>query len=471
MNTERRLLISDATLKNGAGFTFREKLDTVRQIGRLGVDALELGTLPEGDKSAALLCRTAGALLDSCVLSLEVSDTAGADEAAAALSSAARPRLAVSLPLSTVQCEYIYHKKPSAMPQTVSALVSYARGLCRDVEFRALDAARAEDEVLASAVRAAVEAGAGTVTVCDTAGEILPDETAALIGRVRAAAGEGVTVGAECSDRLGLGVACALAAAAAGAGKICCAISKGAVPLTLFCDAVAARGAELGISCGVDRTVLGHTAGRILESAGRTGASAGSPFENGAGGLSGSAAVSADAGIGEVSEAVRKIGYELSEEDTVSVYEAFRRLAEKSGKEAFSDRELDAIVASGTAKVPATYKLVSYVINSGNTIASTAHISLERDGKKLTGFCVGDGPIDASFLAIEQIIGHHYELDDFQIQAVTEGREAMGDALVRLRSEGRLYSGKGLSTDIIGASIRAYVSALNKIAFEERSGG
>ena len=92
-----------------------------------------------------------------------------------------------------------------------------------------------------------------------------------------------------------------------------------------------------------------------------------------------------------------------------------------------------------------------------------------KGGKELRGLCAGDGPIDASFLAIEQIVGHHYELDDFQIQAVTEGREAMGETVVRLRSGGRIYSGRGISTDIIGSGIAAYVNALNKIAYEEEN--
>ena len=96
-----------------------------------------------------------------------------------------------------------------------------------------------------------------------------------------------------------------------------------------------------------------------------------------------------------------------------------------------------------------------------------ANVILEKDGSRFQGNCMGDGPIDAAFLAIEQIIGHHYELDDFQIQAVTEGREAMGSALVKLRAGGKLYSGNGISTDVIGASIRAYISALNKIVYEE----
>ncbi|MBR2189026.1 MAG: 2-isopropylmalate synthase, partial [Eubacterium sp.] len=141
------------------------------------------------------------------------------------------------------------------------------------------------------------------------------------------------------------------------------------------------------------------------------------------------------------------------------------RVAEK--KHFVGTRELDAIVASASLQVPSTYRIDNYVINSGNVITATANLLLDRNGEKLRGVGVGDGPIDAAFLAIEQIIGHHYELDDFQVQTVTEGRDAMGSALVKLRAGGRVYSGTGISTDIIGASIRAYISALNKIVYEE----
>ena len=145
--------------------------------------------------------------------------------------------------------------------------------------------------------------------------------------------------------------------------------------------------------------------------------------------------------------------------------EAFQRIAEK--KHFVGSRELEAIIASTALQVPSTYRIADYVVTAGGTIGAMANITLEKDGKRLGGVCAGDGPIDAAFLAIEQAIGHHYELDDFQIQTVSEGREAMGSALVKLRSGGRLYSGNGLSTDIIGSSIRAYVSALNKIVYEE----
>ena len=147
------------------------------------------------------------------------------------------------------------------------------------------------------------------------------------------------------------------------------------------------------------------------------------------------------------------------------VEEAFLRVANK--KHFVGTRELDAIIASTAMEVPATYQIVNYVINSGNVITATANLLLSRNGEEVRGVGIGDGPIDAAFQAIEQVIGHHYELDDFQIQTVTEGRDAMGSALVKLRAGGRVYSGNGISTDIIGASIRAYISALNKIVYEE----
>jgi len=164
---------------------------------------------------------------------------------------------------------------------------------------------------------------------------------------------------------------------------------------------------------------------------------------------------------------VQQLGYDLSEEDTQKVFDSFRQIAAK--KEQVSSKELDAIVASAAMQVPPTYQLETYVITSGNTISATAHIKLTKNGQPLEGVYIGDGSIDAAFLAIEKITGCHYELDDFQLQAVTEGREAMGQTVVKLRSGGKVYSGRGISTDIVGAGIHAYLSALNKIVYEEEA--
>jgi 2-isopropylmalate synthase len=169
--------------------------------------------------------------------------------------------------------------------------------------------------------------------------------------------------------------------------------------------------------------------------------------------------------LSAVSEAVKKLGYDLSDEETTKVYNAFMAIAGK--RETVSLKELDVIVASSAMQVPSTYKLDTYVITSGNTISATAHIKLTKNGAPVEGVYIGDGSIDAAFQAIEKITGCHYELDDFQLQAVTEGREAMGQTVVKLRSAGKVYSGRGISTDIVGAGIQAYLSALNKIIYEE----
>ena len=117
--------------------------------------------------------------------------------------------------------------------------------------------------------------------------------------------------------------------------------------------------------------------------------------------------------------------------------------------------------------MPSTFHLGTYSISTSNKTEAMAHITLTRDEETLSGVAVGDGPIDSAFKAIEQCVGFHYELDDFQIQAVTEGKESLGATIVKLRSGGKLYSGNGLSPDIVGASIRAYLNALNKIVYEE----
>ena len=167
----------------------------------------------------------------------------------------------------------------------------------------------------------------------------------------------------------------------------------------------------------------------------------------------------------EVSDAVKALGYDLESDDEKKVYDSVKRLTEK--KSSIGAKELEAVVASSAMQVPATYTLKSYVSTISNMVNAVSNVILEDENGTLSGVATGDGPIDSAFKAIETCIGHHYELDDFQIQAVTEGKEALGSALVRLRSSGRLYSGNGISTDICGASIRAYINALNKIAYEE----
>ena len=472
----KNIRIADGTLRlfsaeNGHSLSFKEKLEVARELDKLGADVIETAPILNG-KTDALLVRTVASLVQSSTLACPTGRTAeSVAEAWEAVKGAKKPRLIVPLPVSTVQMEYECAMKPAAMLGRIGELVRQAKALCPETEFVAGDATRADFDFLVSALGAAIEAGADAVTLCDSAGTMLPDEFAALLARLFDAlpALRGVTLGVECSNALHMGAACAVAAAMAGAGELKTAVSGANTPALDALGAVLrARGDSLGLAARLDQTRLGRAVERMRGMT-DTRRAATSAFDNRMGGPAPeeAAAVALDENTppAELDAVLRRLGYELSAEDAAEVYEQFKRIAVKKSVGA---KELDAIVAAAALQVPPAYKLVSYVINSGNVINATAHIRMEKDGEVLTGLVTGDGPIDAAFLALEQIVGTHYELDDFQIQAVTEGREAMGSALVKLRALGKLYSGQGVSTDVIGASIRAWVDALNKIAYEEK---
>ena len=172
-----------------------------------------------------------------------------------------------------------------------------------------------------------------------------------------------------------------------------------------------------------------------------------------------------DSSIAQVAEFAQMLGYELSDSDIGNVHKTLVQICEKRG--AISSKEFEALIASSAMQAPSTYHFESYTTTCSNVASSMSQVTLKCDNEIISGVSEGEGPIDSAFRAIEQCIGHHYELDDFQVQSVTEGKEALGSALVRLRNNGKLYSGNGTSTDIIAASIRAYINALNKIVFEE----
>ena len=453
------------TLREGA-LTFKEKLEIARYLDRLKVDGIELAPT-DGGKADQLAGKTIAAMVSSPLIAQVDVATGDVEVTWESVRGAKQPRLNLLAPLSPALMEYTCHKKAPAMLEAVRAQVKKARSLCEYVEFTAVDATRAEKDFLCQASAAALECGASRVTLCDTAGVLLPDEFAAFVASVQdgvpALAGAELLV--QVSDEMSMGAACAAAAITRGvAGIKCAAVAAGYPTLQQLARLVEIKGPALDIACNLRTTELNRVVSqldRMLQPKDENQ----SPLGNLT--VGDTAGVTLDEGddISEVIKVVRQLGYDLSEEDNARVYEAFRRVAEK--KHFVGTRELDAIVASTALQVPSTYHIENYVINSGSVITATANILLDRNGEKLRGVGVGDGPIDAAFLAIEQIIGHHYELDDFQIQTVTEGRDAMGSALVKLRADGRVYSGNGISTDIIGASIRAYISALNKIVYEE----
>ena len=466
----KHVKISDVTMKQaaaGACLSFREKIELSKLLDKLGVSVIELEPITQPKLDSLRIKSVAAAVKHSTVAVPVALDPESVRLTWAALKEARQPRLQVCAPVSSVQMEYLFHKKPDAMLRAISDTVAACRQLCADVEFVADDATRSDPQFLCQAVDAAIGAGASTVTVCDTAGAMLPNEFTAFLRQLYAGAPqlERVTLGIGCSDSLSMADSCAIAAVRYGAGEIKAAAYRlDCVSLPNVTKVLQAKGDFYQATCSVSTTQLKRVCDQIARMC-QSGRSKGSPFDSGVREEEEGLYLTAHDDLSAVMKVALQLGYDLSEEDGTKVFEALGPIAQR--KERVGARELDAIIASAAMQVPPTYVLHSYVVTSGNTISATAHLKLFRNGKSLEGVSIGDGPIDAAFLAVEQITGRHYELDDFQIQAVTEGREAMGQTVVKLRSGGKLYSGRGISTDIVGASIHAYINALNKIVYEE----
>lgn len=469
----KKIYLSDVTIRECSTsaehtLSFREKLETAKMLDRLNCDSIEMPGI-KNTATDTLLIKTVATLVKNSEILVPVGyETSSVEIAWNSVKEAKRPALKVSVPVSAVRMEYKCGKKPNMVMQMIKDLVSECKKYTDNIEFSAEDAVRAEKAFLYESVTAAVEAGASRVNFCDSEGALLPSETAEFFEDIfkNIPAISSVAVSAEISDKLCVATASALSAVSSGVTQIKTAVEPFSLPsIVNVMNIVGSRGDALGIESDIYTTEISRVTSQISRIV-NTVKSETTPFENGVNDSDDSLTLDKNDDIGAVINAVKKIGYDLSAEDNANVYEAFKRVAQK--KDFVGTKELEAIVASSALQVPPTYKIVSYVINSGNVITATANIALTKNDTPISGVSVGDGPIDAAFLAIEKIVGHHYELDDFQIRAVTEGTEAMGSSLVKLRSaSGKLYSGTGISTDVIGASIRAYVSALNKIAYEE----
>ena len=467
-----RIRISDMTMKQASqdvSLSFKEKIELAKLLDKLDVSVIEL----EGIRNAkidALRIKSIASAVQTSIVAVPVQlDNQSVADTWNALRSAKHPRLQVCAPVSSVQMEYLYHKKPEAMLEAVCRTVAACKALCPDVEFIADDATRSDPAFLAQILSGAMESGANVLTVCDTAGTMMPEEFAGFVkGLYEAVPSLNQTsLGVSCSNNLSMADACVIAAVCQGAGEIkAAAYPVNVASLANVSRIIASRGSSFDASCDLRVTQLNRIVSQITWMC-QTGRSKNSPFDNGVQDEDTGIYLTAHDDLSAVVKAVERMGYDLSEEDSAKVFEAFQSIAAK--KEKVTAKELDAIVASAAMQVPASFVLDTYVITAGNTISATAHLKLRKGDSPMEGVCIGDGPIDAAFLAIESITGCHYELDDFQIQAVTEGREAMGQTVVKLRSGGKLYSGKGISTDIVGASIQAYISALNKIVYEEET--
>lgn len=459
-----KINITDITLKKlsaerEVALLFREKTAIAVCADKLGADAIELAPV-KNLREDTIIYKTIAQNVENATVAIPVGFSA--EEVAAAwecVKDAKKPRLQIEVPVSTVQMEYTYHIKAEKMLTKIGELTKSAKDLCNDVEFSALDATRADIDFLISAVKEAEANGASIVTICDDAGASLPDSIASLVEKVKSEVN--IPVYVQVSDRINMGVASAIASVQKGADGLKCAMAGKDILLTgEISDAIKVCFAETGIETNLNTTKIHASIDEMLSHINHE------AYEN-ENSVSEKKKIllDADSTIVQVAQAAQVLGYELSDSDIGNVHKALIRICQK--KDAVGAKELEALIASSAMQAPSTYHFESYTTTSSNLTSSMSQVTLKCGDEIICGVSAGDGPVDSAFRAIEQCIGHHYELDDFQVQSVTEGKEALGSAVVRLRNNGKLYSGNGISTDIVAASIRAYVNALNKIVFEE----
>ena len=500
----RRIQIFDTTLRDGeqspgCSMNIKEKIDMARQLEYLGVDVIEAGfaAASQGDFNAVRA--VAKELQKTRVASLSRALAKDIDSSWEAIRYAKYPRIHVFIATSDIHMEYKLKKTREEVLEQTSEMVRYAKKLCEDVEFSAEDATRSDPAFLAKVCETALEAGATVLNIPDTVGYTTPEELAKLIGYLKEHV-KGIhkaQIATHCHDDLGMAVANSLAAIKAGADQVECTINgigerAGNAALEEIVMNLKTRADYYGVDCGIDTTQIYKTS-RLLSSitgvkvqpnkaiigeiafAHESGIHQHGVLANKAtyeimspesSGLSKNKMVlGKHSGRHAFNERVHDLGYNVDLDISNTLFKSFKDLADK--KKTVSDRDIEALVRSIlVSEIPKTYELQRYVINSGNTITPTSNIALTSGSEVTEKVAKGFGPVDASFNAINKIVGKQIRLEEYTIDAVTEGRDAQGEVSVKITCDGAIAKGYGLSTDVIEASILAYINAINNLFYE-----
>ena len=497
----KRIKIFDTTLRDGeqspgCSMNLKEKIEMARQLEKLGVDIIEAGfaiASPMDHKSVKAI---AEAVEQCTVASLARCVKGDIDAAWDAVKEAKHPRIHVFLATSDIHMEYKLQMTREQVLSRITEMVGYAKSLCTDIEFSAEDASRSEWEFLARCYSNAIAAGATTINVPDTVGYATPQEMADLITYLKEHVEgiDGVDISVHCHNDLGMAVANSLASIGAGATQIECTVNgigerAGNASLEEVVMALHTRRdfyqAETGINTRQiyrsSKLLSNITGVAIPPSKAIVGANA---FAHESGihqhGVIANAQTyeimnSADVGIPQntmvlgkhsgkhaLREKLVSMGYELTDEELEQVFVRFKAFADK--KKNITGSDIEALVLHRHNQFIGQCQLASHVVNAGHGVPNTSYIRLQRGDEILEDVAIGTGPLDASFKAINRMLGMDIKLESFSLNAVTDGEDAVGEAIVKLiGSDGRSYTGTGLSTDIIESSIRAYVNGINKM--------
>ncbi|NLG83922.1 MAG: 2-isopropylmalate synthase, partial [Firmicutes bacterium] len=477
----------------------QEKLEIAQPLARLNVDVIEAGFAIASSGDFAAVKAIAENVKGVSICSLARAMPADIERAWEALQGAERPLIHTFIATSEIHMQHKLRKRPEEVLEMAVAAVKLARKLCPEVEFSAEDATRSDWDFLCRVFAAAIEAGATIINVPDTVGYITPTEFAALIKYLREHTPglDRVVLSVHCHNDLGLAVANSLAAVEAGVDQVECTINglgerAGNAALEEIVMALKTRAEHFQAQTRVVTEQIYRTSTLVSALTGR-------PVQHNKA-IVGSNAFAHEAGIhqdgilknrltyeimtpqsvgiptsrlvlgkhsGRHAFRVRleELGYTLTDEELQKAYELFLEVADK--KKEVTDEDLEAIARGERAVVEDLFELDYLHVTTGITTVPTATVRIHKQGELFQEAACGDGPVDAVYKAIDRIVGLPVTLKDYTIRAVTGGQDALGEVTIRVETpQGRILSGRGLSTDIIEASARAYLHALNKAARE-----
>ncbi len=504
-----RVVIFDTTLRDGeqaAGgmLNIQEKLDIARQLERLGVDVIEAGfpISSPGDFEAVRLI--AKEVRTPVICPLAHARPEAIDRAWEAVKDAKHPRIHVFLSASDIHLLYQLKKSREEILETSRDMVARAKKYTEDIEFSPMDASRTEPEYIYQILEAVIDSGATTVNIPDTVGYAIPGEFGRLI--------EGIfknvpninraTVSVHCHNDLGLAVANSLEALRRGARQVECTINgigerAGNASLEEIAMAIKTRRDFFDLTTGINTEQIYRTSRLVSELTGFAvqpnkavvGANA---FRHESGihqdgvikmpityeimdprtvGIPASSLVMGKlSGRHAFKERLAELGYSLKEEDFNRAFTTFKELADK--KKGVTDKDIESLIAQELRTVSEVYHLDRIQVSCGDRGIPTAAVRLVNpDGKVLADAALGMGPVDAVCQAINRLVGVANVLTEFTVKSVTEGIDAIGEVLIRIESEGTTYTGRGADTDIIVASAKAYMNALNRLLADRKVAG
>ena len=494
--------IFDTTLRDGeqspgCSMNLREKIEVAKCLDRLKVDVIEAGFPVASPGDFEAVKTIAQSVRDCTVAALARCTEEDIDAAWQAVREAAHPRLHLFLATSPIHMQYKLKMTPDEVVERAAAMVRHAKALCPDLEFSCEDATRSDPDFLVRVVNAAIAAGATVVNLPDTVGYTTPAEMRALVEHVIARAEGEAEFSVHCHNDLGLATANALAGVLGGARQIECTINgigerAGNTALEEAVMALRTRPDLYHAATRIDTTMIYRASQTIYNIIGQT-----APLNKP---VVGRNAFVHESGIHQHGVLANKATYEILTPESVGIHEETILLGKHSGRHAFATRlqemgyrvtpdELDATFREfkelcdkkksvNDADIRALFthhrvtplgseddwKLDWFAVHTSNFTTATATVSLKHDGQKSQTACLGDGPIDAAFQAIDTLIHPpKHTFDVFTINSISEGKDTLGDVMIKLRNGTQTFTGRGLSTDIIEASIFAYLGALNKL--------